>query len=621
MGLAVSLTPILGKPRAHEVAVYDLEWDPDTYDLKLAGFYDGERYYCFDTIEDLLNHTLQRKYRNHWIYAHAGGLADMNFLLQKIASREGLHCTAAFSGSSAIVVKMKWRGKNGKDKPRVVTFLDSYWLLRDKLKHLEKFTDEKKDLGTFQCPTYPACGHVGRACDSAPSCGCEVGPQPICMFYKAPFSVLRDYNERDCKILYQAVSKFQDTLQGMGTELRSTIASTALGLFRTRYLKSAIETHPGLNDTLRASYIASRVEIFRPVAGAGVKGFDVNSMFPRAMLEPLPGEYLGQSLRIPDTDAPYFARCDVLVPDMYLPPLGARGRDERIYFPTGRWSGLFARPDLELLETVGGRIERVREAFLFHAFQDLRDYALDLYKQRAAAKKAGQDFFALILKFLLNSCYGKFAERREKNNLIINPWNEECPHNDEHTFFDRGQMRATCIEHLFPGAILLNEEKAVAHEHVAISSYITSLARRMLYQHMAPCGEDLYYCDTDSIWTKHDLPTGPELGELKLEYTIVKGGRFVQPKLYEIDDKVKSKGFSRLTPSQFQELVSGAEVRVERMYRVKEIARELRRFGPKSKTFGKKIQLGGSRPKRRHLADGSTEPWTYEETQTKWRSA
>jgi hypothetical protein len=608
----VSLTPITGKPRARKIAVYDLEWEPETYVLKLVGFFDGETYRSFPSIEGFLNFLMQDRYRDFWIYAHAGGLADMHFLLEKLVEKERIRASASFSGSSAIIVKVKWKNKS-------FTFIDSYWLLRDKLAHLSPYVGIKKDRQAWKCRSYPGCGHVGRACGSAPECGCDVGPEPLCMFYTAPPSVLRDYNERDCRILHGAIAMFQETLLDMGTELRSTIASTALGLFRTKYLRETIETSPALNDALRQSYIASRVEVVRPRLEKPARYYDINSSFPFAMTKVCPGAYLGESRRIPETESPFFALCKVSVPDMFLPPLGARGRDGRIYFPTGGWTGLFSRPDLELLLETGGRIERVEAVHLFHGFSDLAAYALDLYQRRAAAKRAGQPFLALVLKYLLNSCYGKFGEHRVKTSMEIHPFSEGCPHGGEHDVGFEG--RASCVEPLFPGVILVTEEKAVPHEHVAIASYITANARRTLYDFLAPCGDDLYYCDTDSIVTGQTLPVGSELGALKLEYEI-DGGRFVQPKLYELtvrgEKQVKSKGFSRLAPEQFEELVSGKEIEVERMYRVKEIARELKRFGAKGKKFWKSIRLGASRPKRQDDGRGGTVPWTYEQIHQKW---
>jgi hypothetical protein len=611
----VSITILKGGREPRKIAVYDLEWIPETYELRLAGFFDGESYRHFTDIGKFLSAVLIPKYAGYWLYAHAGGLADMHFVLQKLATRSDIKVNAVFSGSSAIIVKVRWN-------KHIYTFIDSYWLLRDKLAHLAPYTGIAKGRDSWKCASYPACGHVGRACADAPTCGCPVGPEPLCMF-RAPLAILRDYNERDCKILHKAVSLFQEAVADMGADLRSTIASTALGLFRTKYLSQRIETHAGMNDVLRTAYIASRVEVFRSILDVQpgdpvVNYYDFNSMFPTAMMHPLPAEHLGSCRTIPEGSTLYFAECTVSVPDMFLPPLGARGKDGRIFFPTGTWRGNFARADLELLAEFGGRIEKVHVVEKFHSFMDLSHYAQDLYERRAAAKKNKQPFLALVLKYLLNSCYGKFAEKRAKTELVMHPDTEHCPHDGKHDVWTDMGMVSTCVEPLFPGAILVSEEKDVPHEHVAISATITAIARGMLYRPLASCDEDLYYCDTDSLLTSQMLPTGDKLGELKLEHTVTRG-RFVQPKLYEIDGKVKSKGFSRLTPEQFQDLIDGREVQVERMYRVKEMARELKMFGPKGKSFGKKMRFGMSRPKRQSDGRGGTRPWTYQEIQERWK--
>lgn len=612
------------KPKKQSLIVYDLEWVPETYKLRLAGVYDGLRYQSFASVRGLLNFLLQPKHEKCLFLAHAGGLADMHFLLEQLQQHKAIHVTAAFSGSSAIVVKVTWQG-------RTYTFLDSYWLLRDKLAHLAPYTGVKKDRGAYKCDSYPACGHVGRACMSAPECGCDEGPEPLCMF-TAPIHILTDYNERDCLILWRALDLFQDMLiDEMGTEMRSTIASTALGLFRTKYLETNITTDPARNDRLRASYDASRVEVIRPRLLTEGRYYDVNSSFPFAMTFPCPGEYLGQSRTLPDNDSVlYFADVTVSVPDMFLPPLPAKGKDGRTFFPVGTWRRLYAKPDLELLQKTGGRIEAVHEVTLFHPFGDLAHYALDLYARRAKAKAEGKSFLALLIKYLLNSCYGKFGEHREKQQLVLHPYTEGCPHNGAHDELVNGCAVASCVEPLFPGCILVTEERQIAHEHVAIASHITSIARRTLYETiLAPCGEDIYYTDTDSGVTTRELPEGKKLGELKLEKIVSPGiasdgsptpaGRFIQPKLYELGGEIKSKGFSRLTRVQFEDLIEGREVEVERMFRVKETARELRGFGAHGKKFGKKIHVGASRPKRQSDGENMTRPWTFKEINERWR--
>ena len=69
--------------------------------LRLAGYYDQqpvdldeddpdsepemvERYKCFGSIRELINFLLVRETRGKWFFAHAGGLADMQFVLDEL---------------------------------------------------------------------------------------------------------------------------------------------------------------------------------------------------------------------------------------------------------------------------------------------------------------------------------------------------------------------------------------------------------------------------------------------------------------------------------------------------------------------------------------------------------
>jgi DNA polymerase type B, organellar and viral len=432
------------------------------------------------------------------------------------------------------------------------------------------------------------------------------------MFY-APLPILRDYNERDCQILHGAISRFQTELNEMGTDLRITVASTAMRLFRRKYLKHPIETSTVISDRIRAGYIASRVEPYKAEATDEILEWDINSSFPFAMTKPTPGSMIGNTRRIPKKGV-YFAECTVQVPTMFLPPLGRRGRDGRIYFPTGEWSGLFSRPDLELLEEAGGTILSVKDVLLFESRSDFSDYATDLYDKR---KKEKDPFVKILLKYLLNSCYGKTAESREKTRLVLHPYSEDCPHNGIH---QQGSI-ATCVEILFPGAILITEEKDIPHEHVPIAAQITSEARRTLYRYAARCGEDLYYSDTDSLYTHKCFESTNELGGLKLERKVPPPSIFVSPKLYLAGGKVKSKGFSHLSEEKFRSLIGGDPVSVERMLRIREIARTKQLIGPQLARIEKKLAIGAHRPKRRVLPGNCSEAWTVSEIDSKWDSA
>src|SRR5262249_6585988 len=140
------------------------------------------------------------------------------------------------------------------------------------------------------------------------------------------------------------------------------------------------------------------------------------------------------------------------------------------------------------------------------------------------------------------------------------------------------------------------DEKRVPHAHVAISAYITSLSRSWLWNHLNACTKR-YYADTDSVVTGEGetLPTGPELGQLKHEGTIL-DARFLAPKVYAFTDAktgkrvVKSKGFRKLENGDFLKLAAGELVAIERLAGIKEGLRDRGALGAAwSKVTGKRL--------------------------------
>lgn len=609
-------------------------------ELRLAGYYDhcpesddgdedgepvmAERYEVFKTVAELLEFMLVRQHRGMWFYAHAGGLSDMEFVLDELltqikeelaASRRsrtvwdasGQKCEeeievgksgatwtikASFSGSSAILVHVS-RGKN------TWHFVDSYWLFRDKLSKIGesigiKKVDEDKRRTPEETRRYYA---------------------------DTPLSVLIPYNRTDCEILWKAVAEFEREIVAMGGQLQQTIASTAMNLFRRTYLKQVIHTSEVANRIAMKSYFASRVEVFeREVSDFNI--FDLNSSFPHSMTFPLPGNLLGMGTDLPDEDSDsclYVADVTVEVPDMEIPPLPFRTPDDaRVFFPTGRWRSWLTSTDIRLALREGCRIHAVHECYQYEPFGDFAQYATEIYALRSAATTP---FRKLLLKYLLNSLYGKAAESLLKQEMLVNPSPEDL---------DRTKMQM-----LQPGVWLRDKEVSIAHRHVIVSSIITALSRRHLYDYIKMClgqGCPVYYVDTDSLATRADLPVDDKkLGALKLEKKM-SWAEFVAPKIYrgegeeigkdglwKIVKLAKAKGFSL---GKFDDplatlgrVIDGEQVGVQTMVRMRELYRATDGKIETSPYEQLVIKALTQRmlSKRYQYPDGKTRAWTVEE--------
>lgn len=471
----MTLSKITTARKKRRIMVYDLEWYPGTMEVRLVGVHDGEEYRTYTTVDDFLDGELTKDNHDKWMYAHYGGMADCSFLLRSLIKRGStFKVEASFSGASAIIIHIK-HGKH------VWHLVDSFWLLRGSLAEIGKAIGRKKTAEDYVCSDFPACGHVD-----------SVNGKSLCVFYR-PLGELRDYNEQDCLILYEALMRFEEFLWSLGGQLQMTIASCAMHLWRRVYLTEDIETRADVNEWARLAYTSSRVEPFQKYADYAL-GFDINSSFPFAMTSPCPGAMKRMRAGLPrNRDKSIFiADCEVSIPEMYLPPLPYRSKG-RVFFPTGSWRSWFSSVDLELLERCGGKILKVYRSIEFEQQTDLRDYSNDIYARR---KVETDPFYNYTFKLLLNALYGKFSEKTEKTGMLINPTSADCPHKHKHrcdTFPHcihalEGTECNACMQMLMPSVFLVTDTVELEHEHVPIGVHVTSIARRNLYNYL----EDAY---------------------------------------------------------------------------------------------------------------------------------
>ena len=625
--------------------------------LRIAGYYDQvpegaeeddevsmvERYQYFRTIRQLIDFMLVRDHRGHWFFAHAGGLADMQFVLDELlteiknqlrqggaggarssvayapdgqktreeasgvtAAGRSWKIKASFSGSSAIIVHVI-SGKNAWH------FCDSYWLLRDKLANIGKAIGIKK--GDDPKALAWMSERFGRPIKDFD----DLKKHERTIFYaEVPDEILVLYNRLDCEILWKAVAQFEDEIVGLGGQLQQTIASTAMTLFRRSFLKRDIFTSEALNQVAGEAYFASRVEVLSRHADDFFI-YDINSSFPFAMTFPLPGNLVEYRLDLPDDDRDeciYLADATVEVPDMHMPPLPYR-KDNRVFFPVGRWRSWFTSTDIRLALREGTKLHKVHQVYVFEPFTDFADYSRKIYGLRAEAKT---DFRKLVLKYLLNSLYGKCSESTHKQEMLINP--------DE---IDRETMQM-----LQPGVWLAEKEAKIDHRHVIVAAVITAIARRTLYDYAMECYRQLkplMYCDTDSLATKADLPIDDKrLGALKLEKRM-DWAEFVAPKIYRGEGfelmrdgtwkekrLTKAKGFSLGSGQEawdkLDKIIAGDRIGVQRMTRMRELYRTMVGGQYTTAPFEMlviKALTFEMLSKRFHYPDGETRPWSVDE--------
>lgn len=527
--------------------MYDIETPgKDSLEFHSVGFYDGETYSYFRSMADFLNCALSRQYRGWRFFAHFGGRFDVHYVFDWLrANAPDTFMEINCSGSCVISLTVK----RGTDTWR---FVDSYRLLPKSLATLTHDFDVKHKKLT----------------------GLDFTD--------------RVYNEHDCRGLWEVLEIFFDQFEICS----ETIASHAMRIFRSRFMPHDLfQPNREVESFCRESYAGGRCEIYR-YDRAELNHYDVNSLFPSAMLKAVPVDFLFESTKLYNSDSRMgFYRAEIKYPDVYLPALPLRL--EKLYFPVGEFEGVWTGGELERAADHGAQI-KILSGLVFHAEPIMRDYALALFEMKRKAESEGRAGLRYIAKILLNSLYGKWAQRREQRAFIV----------------DDGRPGLYPL----PGglAYYLMESRA-SHIMPHISASITSMAR--LIQHDLLTRAQNWYTDTDSLFTADSYPVSDQIGALHYEGS----GMFQAYRLkeYFFDGAYKVKGLPRCKEGSEAERRE-ADNRLAEMYfaneqvageRMKGFTESIRQGTPTVERVPTKRQRLEIRDKRARSGEFDSRPW------------
>lgn len=337
------------------------------------------------------------------------------------------------------------------------------------------------------------------------------------------------YNMRDTEITYKAAKNLISYLNKKRWDFSFTLASLALKIFRRYYQTDNFVNFPvEMTETLRAAYFGGRTENF--VQGEifdNINVYDVNSLYPFVMqnIYPNPNNY------IESKEIKYFGIYEIDVEikkDVYFPLLPLR--DNKLIFPVGHFTTWATGAEILQAQKYGQiKSIKVLRGYIFsRGKRYFTRFVNDLYKLR---KENKNKFENKIIKLVMNSLYGKFAQGRER------------------TIWD-GQKFTIEIEEEFP-----------ENNIIIFSIFTTAFARmhmHVFFEKIRKMGKRIYYTDTDSIHTNAILPTSNKLGALKCEGNF-NYAKYLAPKFYTLDGEqgkiLKAKGIPKDVQEEFlQEL-------------------------------------------------------------------
>lgn len=428
----------------------------------VLGFFDGTDYRDFFSVETFLNHIDQKKY-NKWIhYAHNGGNFDFKFLFEELLAR---HWVVKAVPRAGALIAIHCQGKKASFVLR-----DSYALLPDSLRRLaDSFKTKHRKL--------------------------DMDYRKI----KAQDKKTREYLQNDCLALYEVLEEFS-RLEFIDGNLKLTIASQSLWTFK-KYFCSFEPFRMRLEDEeyiRRHFYSGGRVEVYKGY-GKNVNSYDVNSLFPYAMLSDMPVGNAKETTRFVPYKIGYY-RCKVgSTPQWYISPLLLK-HDRRNYYVTGEGEYYLSSSCIEMLRHDFGVRVTVSDGFYFEGKEKIFvAYVNHWYKVKQAHKKE-KDAQYYLAKYMLNALYGKFGQSRHQEVLFPVSAASEI-------FYGTSEMDT------FGLAFRIEESRSV-FVMPYVAAWITELARLHHFRLMNQHPESMYYCDTDSLFTSAIYPTSDRIGEL-----------------------------------------------------------------------------------------------------------
>lgn len=488
-----------------------------------VGFYDGYNYHEFiraDEGDDVIWRFLcflKEGFQGGRAYAHCASKFDNYFILSSLYK----HGEVAIP--EAGLIRLRWKGPN-------ICFEDSYLIAPMSLAALNKMFDvEDKGIWEHEKELTPN----------------QMGDK---------LSTFRTYLKNDCLSLSHSLFRLCELLGTTFGVMPSISLSTTAAKIFSKYFYNLEDVYPNeeFDGFIREAIYGGRNEVYKRY-GEGINLYDVKSMYVSCYNTPVP---IGKLRWIkPSLERGTLAEAKVRVPkDLYLGPLPYRLEEPgQLSFPVGEFESWWDTRELRYAaENFGVDVSLKRQLYCEE------EPILEAFGKAISGLRGDKkDSFWKILGLSLS---GKFGQGR---------WRSVVRHvNDIKTFkgyspIDKDEIYFTTLEYIKGNHPYIRPAIAMrirAEARLRHLGFITEALKK---------GE-LFYCDTDSIYTTAFLPhpEDPKSGELVYLGTAERG-YFIRQKLYGLikDGSLiqRSSGYSdlKLVEEDFISLLSGKELPIQ----------------------------------------------------------
>jgi hypothetical protein len=402
------------------------------------------------------------------------------------------------------------------------------------------------------------------------------------------------YNKRDCEITREFMIGFQEFSNKLGAQLKMTIGSCSMNLFKRRFLKEKIyheyikdktfKNGQTVKEFIFSGYHGGRTEMFRRGTDKNHIYFkyDFNSMYSSVMQEEYPKPSSAQmqesesvKLNI-DTILKYegISEIDITIPYMYYPPLPVYMQD-KLCFPIGKIKRqVFTNIEIREALKLGCKITAYYKGVYYtKTFSPFKEYVKEIYSFKEKYSIEDNQVYREVAKMYLNNLYGKFGQHK----LIENEFFDYDERNDN----DSSQDGIIFDEEAGFGIRETPKDSDNSFVIPIFAVYTTAKARIKLLRKLIKLKG--IYIDTDSIISDKKIKTSDKLGELKLEGTLNSINIVKQKHYKETDDKgvskYKIKGLHMSKniedkEQEFEDSITGKNIKQMHIVGIKEAVRK-----------------------------------------------
>lgn len=326
----------------------------------------------------------------------------------------------------------------------------------------------------------------------------------------------REYLKRDCLALSAALSAYcKKLIDYFGITPSSTLSLTAVKAFNKGfYPVKSIQANDQYEKMIRKATYGGRNEVYKRY-GEKLNLYDVRRMYTSCYDIQVP---IGKMMwSTPNLDTGTLARAKVKVPlDSIIGPLPYRHHGRLIY-PVGEFEGWWDTRLLDFVVTYCG----VDLSIVSQLRADEEPILKTFGEYVQSISEGVNDQESRVWKLFALRLSGKFGQHRTSTEIKhitdIEEMDGWSPIDKEETYHER--------------TVHLNGHRS-PYIKPAINMRIRAEASRRHLAFMLRAGpENVYYCDTDSVYTTSKLPVGKQPGQLRLLDHAVRG-YFIRPKLY-----------------------------------------------------------------------------------------